>query len=334
MHKNTRLLPYMRRAMHEAWTEGRSVSSLAKEYKVSRETVYKVLERARLKNFANHRSVNKRFLTIEYGLKKLVLVEKKLQKRVDRQNIQRYEKEYPGEVVHCDTKRLPLIKFEAIRDKREHLHVAVDDYSRYLTADIFPDKGQYSSAMHLAEVISTAPFNVEKVYSDNGSAYKGRKDHAFVAKCLEHGMSQSFTKVRHPQTNGKAERVIRTLMEEWCRKRRYKNREERRRSLQEYVYWYNHERSHQGIGNITPMQRIQGYFDGLPLTESVNNAGQTYNTRPSQMLWQEKTCLYGRQVKGSVGLEGLGESDSKQLSHMKIETALIAMIRQCLAFVV
>jgi len=123
-------------------------------------------------------------------------------------------------------------------------------------------------------------------------------------------------------------------MEEWCRKTRFRTREERRRSLQEYVFWYNHERPHQGIGKLTPVQKIASFLAGIPTGESVNNAGQTYNTRPSQMLWQEKTCLYGRQVKGSVGLEGLGESDSKQLSHMKIETALIAMIRQCLAFVV
>ena len=276
MHKNTRVLPFWRRAMYKAWQEGESVTKLAKEYKVSRTTLYEILERGRLQDFSIHRSVNKRFLTIEYGLKKLATTEKKLQKRIDRLNIQRYEKEYPGEMVHFDTKRLPLIKFEAIRDKREHLHVAVDDYSRYLTADIFPDKGQYSSAMHLQEVLDTAPFQTEGVYSDNGSAYKGRKDHAFVAKCLEHGMSQAFTKVRHPQTNGKAERVIRTLMEEWCRKRRYNNREERRRSLQEYVYWYNHERPHQGIGGMTPIQRIQGYFAGLPQGKSVNNAGQLY----------------------------------------------------------
>lgn len=262
--------------MHEQWTEGRTVASLAQEYKVSRETVYKVLERARVRDFANHRSVNKRFLTIEYGLKKLALVEKKLQKKIDRQNIQRYEKEYPGEMVHFDTKRLPLMKFQAIRDRREHLHVAVDDYSRYLAADIFPDKGQYSSAMHLEEVLATAPFVTEGVYSDNGSAYKGRKDHAFVAKCLEHGIAQSFTRVRHPQTNGKAERVIRTLMEEWCRKTRFKDKEERRRSLQEYVSWYNHARPHHALKGLTPIQRIQRHLAGASELKSVNNALQSY----------------------------------------------------------
>ncbi|MDD2274653.1 MAG: IS481 family transposase, partial [Candidatus Pacebacteria bacterium] len=131
----------MRRALYRAWVDGVSVTDLSLEYKITRKTVYKVLERARLQDFENHLSVNLRFRTIKYGLRKLRKTAERLQKRIDRENIKRYEKEYPGEMVHFDTKRLPLLSGEAIRDKREHLHVAIDDFSRYLVADIFPDKG-------------------------------------------------------------------------------------------------------------------------------------------------------------------------------------------------
>jgi len=131
----------MRRALYRAWVDGVSVTDLSLEYKITRKTVYKVLERARLQDFENHLSVNLRFRIIKYGLRKLRKTAEKLQKRIDRENIKRYEKEYPGEMVHFDTKRLPLLSGEAIRDKREHLHVAIDDFSRYLVADIFPDKG-------------------------------------------------------------------------------------------------------------------------------------------------------------------------------------------------
>jgi len=194
-------------------------------------------------------------------------------------SIKRYEKEYSGQMVHFDTKRLPLLRGEGIRDKREHLHVAIDDYSRHLTADIFPDKGRYSSAIHLEEVISQAPFNTEETYSDNGSAYWGRKDHAFVAKCISNHISQKFTKVRRPQTNGKAERIIRTLMEERhaaLKQKGYIIREERRRSLQEYVHCYNFQRKHKGINNLTPIQRITNYYAGQTASKSVYNAGQSY----------------------------------------------------------
>ncbi len=279
MHKHTKLLPYMRRAIYQSWVVGQRVTNLAKEYKVSRPTIYKVLQRARLNDFNNHLSINLRFRTIEYGLKKLSIVEKKLQKRIDRLSIKRYEKSSPGEMVHFDTKRLPLLWGEAKRDKREHLHVAIDDYSRHLIADIFPDKGQYSSAIHLQEVIEKAPYTIENTYSDNGSAYKGRKDHAFVAKCIENNIGQSYTRPRRPQTNGKAERVIRTLMQEWhntLSKDKYITREERRRSLQRYIYQYNHNRKHSGINNLTPIQRITSYYTNQITLKSVNNARQIY----------------------------------------------------------
>jgi hypothetical protein len=261
----------MRRAIYEAWINGRCVTHLSREYKVTRKTIYKVLERARIKDFEGHLSVNFRFKTIEYGLKNLKKTAIRLQKKIDRLSIRRYEKKYPGEMVHFDTKRLPLLAGEAILDKREHLHVAIDDFSRYLVADIFPDKGQYSSAMHLEEVIETAPFHTESVYSDNGSAYRGRKDHAFVEKCNRNGIGQSFTKPRHPQTNGKAERVIQTIMKEWHIKGRFENREQRRISLQEYVAHYNSNRTHGGINNLTPLQRIGSYYASIKCIQRFTN---------------------------------------------------------------
>ena len=271
----------MRRAIYKSWINNASITSLSKEYKVSRSTIYKVIERARLKDFNNHLSINLKFRNIVYGLRRLSIAEKKIEKRLIRLSIKRYEKRYPGEMVHFDTKRLPLLKGEAIRDKREHLHVAIDDYSRYLIADIFPDKGQYSSAIHLQELIDNSPFNIEGVYSDNGSAYKGRKDHAFVSKCIKNNIWQGFTRVRRPQTNGKAERVIRTIMEEWHSKfkyvKHYISREERRKSLQNYVNYYNTKRKHLGINNISPIERINNYYTNQLKCESVNNAGQNYN---------------------------------------------------------
>lgn len=260
----------MRREIYEQWQQGKTVASLSREYKISRQRIYVVLERGHLGEFENRKSINERFRTIEYGLKRLSIAEAKLRKKIERSWIKRYEKEYPGQMDHFDTKRLPLLFLEAIRDKREHLHVAIDDYSRFLVADIFPDKSQYSSAMHLEEVIKTAPFQIEETYSDNGSCYRGRIDHKFVAKCIDNNISQKFTRPRTPRTNGKAERVIRTLMEEWHTKGAFKNREDRKKSLQEYVYYYNFQRPHSALGGLTPIQRITNYYAGKG--KSVNNA--------------------------------------------------------------
>ena len=61
--------------------------------------------------------------------------------------------------------------------------------------------------------VSRAPFETECHYSDNGGEYKGNSSHAFVATCLRLGIQQKFTKPNHPWTNGKAERVIKTIWE-------------------------------------------------------------------------------------------------------------------------
>lgn len=262
MHKHTRLLLYQRMALYHAWVAGQSVTSLAREYKVSRPTVYKVLKRARCKEFTNRRSVNRRFRCLEYGLKRLASTEARIQRRLDRLAIRRYERVSPGELVHFDTKRLPIIIGQGKLSKREHLHVAIDDYSRYLVADIFPDKSQWSGAIHLEEAMEAAPFAVECTYSDNGATYRGRPDHAFVALCRERQIAQKFTRGYRPQTNGKAERVIRTIMREWCRVRRFTSLEERRQSLQRYVDYYNFQRPHTALKGLTPMQRIANYVTG------------------------------------------------------------------------
>ena len=96
---------------------------------------------------------------------------------------------------------------------REYLFVGIDDFSRELYAGIFPDKTQFSSAEFLRQAVDQCPYTVEYVYLDNGKEYKGTTNHAFVSLCKEHVIGQRFTRTKRPQTNGKAERVIRTLME-------------------------------------------------------------------------------------------------------------------------
>jgi len=271
MHKNTRLLPYQRREAYRRWLEGDSVVELARKYGVSRKCLYEVFKKAKLGVFGNYSSKNHRYRSIEYGFKKLARTEAKigkiLAKRAHRLN--RYVKDRPGEMVHFDTKRLPLLAGESPTIPREYLFVAVDDCSRMLFADIFPDKTQWSAAIMLDETIRAMPFAVQGAYSDNGSEYKGRKDHAFVALCKQRGIAQGFTQVKHPWTNGKAERVIKTLMTEWHRRRSFISREERRKFLYAYVRWYNQLRPHQSLNDQSPYQFLESY---LARAQSVTNA--------------------------------------------------------------
>lgn len=264
MHKNTRLLPHMRRELYRRWIDGDTIAELARHYRVSRPTVYRTLKKAKLQVFVNLPSTNHRYRQVRYGLKKLTKTEHLLAKKILRREhrLRRYEKTYPGEMVHFDTKKLPIMYGEAVSSPREWLHVAIDDYSRFLVADILPDKTGYSSAIFLEETLFAMPFRVECAYSDNGGEYRGRKDHPFVLGLLRHIIDQKFTRPRTPRTNGKAERVIKTIMHECFQRsgRSFASREHRRKFLYAFVAWYNQVRPHESLGGVPPLERLKAYL--------------------------------------------------------------------------
>lgn len=180
MHKRVRLTPLDR---EEIWRlyQGRQwkVTHLAEHCRVSRPTIYSALKKARLQQFAPSDSTNARYRSIQYGLKRLAKIELSIQARLKRE-AQRYNKSYPGEMVHVDTKRLPLIKGQNNTQPREYLFVAIDDYSRELYAAILPDKTQFSSAQFLMEhLLAQCPYEIDYIYSDNGKEYRGTPHHAF-----------------------------------------------------------------------------------------------------------------------------------------------------------
>lgn len=268
MHKNTKIPPVLRREIYHLWIQGKSQRWFADEYHVDKKVIGRIIVRGRLGDFSVHDSTNHRYRTIKYGLKKLMKTEQKLKKRSERLAIKRYEKEYPGEMVHADTKMLPRLQGETKEIKRERLYIAIDDFSRTLVADILPDKSQESSVVFGEVVSDRLPFDINDWYTDRGTEWKGTDEHEFVAWCKENDITQHFTKPRTPKTNGKAERVIRTLMDEWHRKNRFASREERRKKLYEYVDWYNHERKHGSIQS-TPIERLAEYAKRV---ESGDNA--------------------------------------------------------------
>ena len=260
IHKHTRLTPIQRKELYDDYhTNNLRICDLIRKYRVSAPTVYKVLHRGRQRDFSVHRSTNARFRMIRYGLKRLAKVEAALEKRLSAQ-ARRYNKQYPGEMLHVDTKRLPLLTGETRLQKHEYLFVGIDDFSRELYAAIMPDKTQYSAEAFLKQVLDECPYTIEQVYSDNGLEYRGSKDHAFMKLCLLNNIEQGFTKVRTPRTNGKAERVIRTLMDMWHRKTVFKSRAYRRTELIRFVNWYNTVKPHKGIDNRTPMEQLINYF--------------------------------------------------------------------------
>lgn len=260
IHKNTKLTPVKRKEVYkDYYTNQLRKCDLSIKYGVSRPTIDKILYRGRNNDFTVHDSSNARFRCLQYGFKRLSKIETKVQDKLKKQ-AKRYNKNYPGEMMHFDTKRLPLLEGESPKNRYEYMFVGIDDFSRELYVTIQPDKTQYSSKRFLEQVLDECPYIIEQAYSDNGTEYKGNEQHAFGKLCKKNGIEQRFTKVKHPWTNGKAERVIRTLMEMWHSKTEFKNRNHRRLELIRFVNYYNTVKTHKGIDENTPMEKLISYF--------------------------------------------------------------------------
>jgi transposase InsO family protein len=191
----------------------------------------------------------------------------------------RYERSRPGELVHLDVKKLgrieggvgkrwrdgirqhwnPTFTDPAGRVRRtvgwEFVHVAVDDYSRIAYAEVLEDEKATTAAGFLQR--ATAFYRrhgivVERVLTDNGSCYRATL-HALA--CRQLGIRHLRTRPYRPQTNGKAERFIRTLLNGWAYGAIYGASSERTRALDGWLWHYNHRRRHSALGHQPPISR-------------------------------------------------------------------------------
>lgn len=179
----------------------------------------------------------------------------------------RYEREHPGELVHVDTKKLGRIARPSHRvtgNRRdsvdgigwEHLHVAVDDASRLAYTELLPDEGKQSATAFLARAVAwfgRHGISVERVMTDNGSAYRSRD---FAAALVAHGLRHVRTRPYTPRTNGKAERFIQSSLREWAYARPFQTSAERGHAMQSWITSYNHSRPHSALGGQPPISRV------------------------------------------------------------------------------
>jgi transposase InsO family protein len=135
----------------------------------------------------------------------------------------------------------------------EVLHVAVDDASRLAFAQILPDAGGPTAARFLLEAaafFAEQGVRIERVMTDRAMAYRLSKEFRTVVQTLR--VSHKITRPYRPQTNGKAERFIQTLLAEWAYARLYRSNEERQRAFPKWLHYYNHHRPHTALGGSAP----------------------------------------------------------------------------------
>jgi transposase InsO family protein len=190
----------------------------------------------------------------------------------------RYERSRPGELVHVDVKKLGRIEGGAgwrVRGGRQHynrtftdrdghrrttvgyeyVHIAIDDYSRLAYAEVLADEKATTAVGFLRRAVAfyrRHGIRVERVLSDNGSCYRATI-HALACRQLR--LRHLRTRPYRPQTNGKAERFIRTLLHGWAHGAIYRSSKERTAALDGWLWHYNHRRRHTALGHQPPVTR-------------------------------------------------------------------------------
>jgi transposase InsO family protein len=184
-----------------------------------------------------------------------------------REPVRRYERSRPGELVHVDIKKLGrfwtvgkrIYRDRLARNRHagwQYLHLAIDDHSRLAYCELLPAESpdECVAFLHRATAwYGEHRITIERVLSDNGNGYRS---FAWRDACAELGIQRRYTRPRRPQTNGKAEALVKTLLREWAYRFAYPSSVHRARALAGYLRWYNRHRPHSSLGGRPPMSRV------------------------------------------------------------------------------
>jgi transposase InsO family protein len=196
--------------------------------------------------------------------------------------IRRYARSRPGELIHIDVKKLGRIgphgaghrmlgrgwakdgrtrtDAEGVRRLQtgwERVHVCVDDATRLAYVEVLPDEKATTAIGFLRRAVAfyrSHGITVERLMTDNGSAYRSTA-HALACRAL--GVRHIRTRPYRPQTNGKAERFIRTMLREWAYAAVYGSSPERAAALSGWLERYNFRRRHGALGHRPPIHRLR-----------------------------------------------------------------------------
>jgi transposase InsO family protein len=191
----------------------------------------------------------------------------------------RYERGRPGELIHIDVKKLGRIQGGAgkratgiqrnprprRRDSNgidrcqtgwDAVHIAIDDATRLAYAEVLTDEKATTATAFLRRAIAFFArhgIQVQSVMTDNGAPYISI---VHAAACRLLGVRHLRTRPYRPQTNGKAERFIRTMLEGWAYGPIYASSAQRTAALDGWLWHYNHHRRHSALGHQPPITRL------------------------------------------------------------------------------
>ena len=252
--------PIVRKIVHLRWKHRLGPVQIADKLGMQASTVHAVLVRCRIN--------------------RLTYID-----RATGEPIRRYEHEHPGDLIHVDVKKLGRVpdgggwryvgRSQGYRNSSAtsrrtghrgenyrpavgtcYLHTVIDDHSRVAYVEAHDDETAATATAVVRRAVAwfaERGVTVQRVLSDNGSAYKS---HQWRNTCAELDITVKKTRPYRPQTNGKIERFHRTLADGWAYARYYDSEAARRQALPAWLHFYNHHRAHSAIGAQPPISRL------------------------------------------------------------------------------
>jgi len=206
--------------------------------------------------------------------------------KAQRKKFAQYE---PG-FLHVDVFYLPKIK-ENGKKRRYYCFLAIDRATRMLLLEIYPHKGAREAGDFLMKCLQFFPFQIRFVLTDNGKEFvvqgkrnrfgKIEKKNLFEAICSIAGIEHRKTKVKHPWTNGMAERMVRTAKENTIKVTRYQNVSEAIQDFKRFQSYHNHSRKLKMLQNRTPYEKMIEWYEKKP---------ELFIYHPANMInfWKER----------------------------------------------
>jgi len=196
------------------------------------------------------------------------LVSLKRSKRNKKKNrIKKWKIKDPGELLQMDVK----YAFRGYSGYWYYQYSGIDYLTGLAYADIYEIQSNLESILFTKSLVKKYPFNILGVQTDNHSVFTNRytgylksksslpKPHPLDLLCDELNIEHYLIDKGKPAQNGKVERFHRTCEEEFYQREIFKDLNSARRKLRDFLYHYNHERSHQGLDNLTPVEKLKTF---------------------------------------------------------------------------
>lgn len=200
-------------------------------------------------------------------LKRENLIDLKKSKRNKKKNRLKMQKiTTPGELIQGDVK----YAFKHISGYWNYQYSAVDYFTGLAYGIIYEIQSNLETVLFTKSISKYYPFDIQGIQTDNHAVFTNRytgylksadvsnpRLHSLDLLCQRLNIEHYLIDKGKPAQNGKVERFHRACEEEFYQRESFKTLDQARRKFRDFIYYYNHERSHQGLDGLTPIEKLR-----------------------------------------------------------------------------